>query len=110
MAAAKAAVVNCAPHARKGGNTAVVGSYAAGVVLGGLILGPLVVYSDQDDIRDSGEASAVDRCLADLGYTRRNLTPKEIRVLNLTYGARRTVLLDHLVAGGSLEAYSGTGV
>jgi len=110
MAAAKAAVAECSPHAQKGGNTAVIGSYAAGVVLGGIIVGPLVVYSDQDDIRDSGEAAAVDRCLADLGYTRRNLTAEEIRVLNLTHGARRKVLLDHLVAGGTLETYGGTGV
>jgi len=74
------------------------------------VLGPLIVYPVQDDIRDGGEASAVDRCLADIGYERRELTAEEIRVLNLTYGEHRRVLLDQLVAGGSIASISGTGV
>jgi hypothetical protein len=109
IAAAKAAVISCSPRAKKGGNTAVVSSYVGGIVFAG-ILGPLIVYPVQDDIRDSGEASAVDRCLSDLGYERRVLTAEEVRVLNLTYGERRRVLLDHLVAGGSIEPNAGTGV
>ena len=109
IAAAKAAVISCSPRAKQGGNTAVVSSYVGGIVFAG-ILGPLIVYPVQDDIRDSGEASAVDRCLSDLGYERRVLTAEEVRVLNLTYGERRSVLLDHLVAGGSIEPNAGTGV
>lgn len=109
IAAAKAAVISCSPRAKQGGNTAVVSSYVGGIVFAG-ILGPLIVYPVQDDIRDSGEASAVDRCLSDLGYERRVLTAEEVRVLNLTYGERRRVLLDHLVAGGSIEPNAGTGV
>ncbi|WIY23867.1 hypothetical protein [Parasedimentitalea psychrophila] len=107
--AAKAAVITCSPNAKRGGNTAVVSSYVGGIIFAG-ILGPLIVYPVQEDIRDSGEASAVDRCLADLGYERRKLTAEEVRVLNLTYGEQRRVLLDHLVAGGSLDTYGSAGV
>ncbi|NRB18377.1 MAG: hypothetical protein HRU33_12620 [Rhodobacteraceae bacterium] len=109
IAEAKAAIITCSPRARSGGNTAVVGSYLGWIIFAG-ILGPLIVYPAQDDIRDSGEASAVDRCLADLGYARRELTPEEVRVLNLTHGEQRRVLLDHLVDGSSLDTYGGAGV
>jgi len=108
IASAKAAVISCSPHAEKGGNSALVGSYVGGVLVAGVI-GPLVVYAVHDDIRDSGEAAAVDRCLSDLGYERRVLTAEEVRVLNQTFGERRRVLLDHLVSGGSIESYAGTG-
>jgi hypothetical protein len=81
----------------------------SGILLSG-VLGPLIVYPVQEDIRDGGEAAAVDRCLSDLGYERRVLTAEEIRVLNLTYGEQRRVLLDQLVASGSIASLSGTGV
>jgi len=109
FSAARAAVLSCSPHGPKGGENALVGSYIAGVLLGGLVLGPAVVYSTRDDIRASGAVSAVDRCLGDLGYTRRELTEEEIRVLNTTSGERRRLLLDHLVVGGSVETFGGVG-
>ena len=108
IASAKAAVINCSPRAKKGGNSAVVGAYVGGIVFAG-ILGPIIVYPVQDDIRDSGEASAVDRCLSDLGYERRVLTAEEVRILNQAHGEHRRIMLDRLVSGGSIESYSETG-
>ncbi|KAE9628327.1 hypothetical protein GP644_17005 [Parasedimentitalea maritima] len=107
---ARTAVLSCAPNGPKGGKNAVVGSYVAGVLLGGLIVGPVVVASTEDSIRTSGAMSAVDRCLADLGYARRELTEHEVRVLNATSGEQRRLLLDHYVAGGSVETFEGVGV
>jgi len=108
--AARAAVLTCVPDGPNGGTNAVVGSYVVGVLLGGIIIGPAVVYSVQDDIRASGELSAVDRCLEELGYARRELTGEELRVLNASSGERRRLLLDHLVGGGEVATFGGAGV
>jgi hypothetical protein len=103
--AARAAVTACAPVAPKGGQNAVVGSYVGGVLFGGLLLGPIIVASNEDNIRINGEANAVDRCLAKQGYVRRDLTAEEVAVLNRSGAEGRRNLLNHLVGGGTLQTY-----
>ena len=103
LLAARAALASCAPEAPDGGRSAVAGSYFAGILLGGIIVGPIVVASNQRNIRANGEARAVDRCLAEQGYVRRDLTEEEVRALNASDRSRRAVILDHLIGGGSLE-------
>ncbi len=108
--AARAAVRACAPEAPQGGRGAVVGGYVTGVILGGIIVGPLVVVSVEDDIRAHGEASAVDRCLETRGFTRRDLTEEEVRLLNASTPQQRRLLLDHLVGGGTLSTFGAIAV
>lgn len=102
---ARQAVYACAPYAPQGGKNAVVGSYVGGVLLGGLVVGPIIVASNEDNIRANGEANAVDRCLAKSGFKRRDLTPQEVQALNSRTPSERQLLLDHLVSGGSLATF-----
>lgn len=104
---ARAAVHSCSAHAPRGGRDAVAGGYVAGVLLGGVIIGPLVVSANEHSIRAEGEAHAVDQCLGQMGFARRDLTPTEIHTLNRTAGEERRALLDHLVAGGTVESFRG---
>ncbi len=99
-------VKGCTAYAPKGGKDAVVGSYIAGVVLAGIVIGPVVIASQEEEIRAGGEQRAVDRCLEDMGYERRALTPAEIGVLKSSHGYDRQRLLNHLVAGGTLDTFS----
>jgi hypothetical protein len=108
LSSANAAIRECAPDAPAGGKGAVVGSYVAGVVLGGIVVGPLIVAGNEDNIRAQGEAGAVDRCLAKRGFQRRDLTPAEFGALNGRSPAERQRLLNHLITGGTLETYSAT--
>lgn len=101
---ARAAVQTCSAYARQGGRDALAGGYVAGVLLGGIVVGPVVVAANQRGIRADGEAQAVDQCLGELGYVRRDLTPRELHALN-TAGVNRRALLDHLVAGGTVETF-----
>ena len=103
---ANAAIRACAPFAPKGGKDAVASNYVAGVFLAGVIIGPIVVASNEDTIRANGEANAVDRCLAKEGFTRRDLTQAEVSALNARGVSQRRVLLDHLVKGGTLETFA----
>jgi hypothetical protein len=103
---ANAAVASCAQFAPRGGKNAVVGNYVGGVLLLGIIIGPIIVASNEDDIRANGEADAVDKCLAKQGYMRRDLTPAEVSTLNASSPSERRRILDHLVGGGSLETLS----
>ncbi len=107
LTAANAAIRSCAPNAPQGGKNAVVGNYVAGVLLGGLILGPVVVASNEDTIRARGEANAVDKCLAERGFQRRDLTAAEVSALNMRGPNARRDLLNHLVRGGTLENFAG---
>ena len=105
---ANAAIQSCAPYAPKGGKNAVVGGYVTGVMLGGLIVGPAIVATNEDDIRARGEARAVDRCLAEQGFKRRDLTPVEMAALKSRDATQRQRLLTHLINGGTVESYSGS--
>lgn len=102
-------VNTCLPYADAGGRSAVTSGYVFGILIGGLVLGPVVVASAEDGIRRDGEKSAVDRCLAKLGYTRRELTPAEVKALDNADPYDRRRLLNHLVAGEPLESFSFTG-
>lgn len=104
---ARLAVENCAHLAEGGGRSRVAGNYVGGILLGGLILGPIVVASNEGVIRARGEAAAVDRCLAEQGFVRRDLTPQEVGALNRSTPQGRRALLDHLVGGGTLADFGG---
>jgi hypothetical protein len=101
--AARDAYQKCLPTARATGQNTMTSSYIMSVLLGGLVLGPVIVASNQDGIRYSGEAGGLDKCLADAGYVRRDLTPQEIKILNNSFGERRMLLLDQLVAGETID-------
>ena len=107
LQSARNAVSACARYAPKGGNNAVVGGYVAGVVLGGVLIGPIIVASNEKTIRANGEANAVDRCLAKQGFTRRDLTEAEMWALNNSGPNERIVLLNHLVGGGRIDTFGG---
>lgn len=99
-------VRGCSVYAPKGGKDALIGSYVTGILLAGFIVGPVAVASSEGMIRDGGERRAVDRCLGELGYERRELTPQEISALNSSRGYDRQRLLNYLVAGGTLDTFS----
>lgn len=103
LTVARAALNACGPTGPQGGTNAVVGSYVGGVVLGGLIVGPVIVAVNEDNIRAHGEAVAVDRCMGEQGYARRDLTEAEIQLLNVSTAQQRQLVLNHLIAGGSIE-------
>ena len=105
LISARQAVNACARNAPSGGQNAVVGSYVGGVLFGGILLGPIIVASNVNNIRARGEADAVDRCLAERGFERRDLTAEEMRALNRSSRYQRELLLDHLVGGGSLQSF-----
>ncbi len=102
VTSARAAINSCVPNAKRSGQTAVTSSYVAGVVLGGIIVGPIVVASNQESIRRSGEFNGVDRCLADLGYQRRELTQSEIAMLRSVPEQNRQELLNRLIEGENI--------
>lgn len=107
LQSARNAVNACAPHAPGGGTSAVVGGYVTSVILAGIIIGPIVVASNEDTIHANGEANAVDHCLAKKGFTRRDLTDAEMAALNRSTPSGRIALLDHLVGGGTLDSFRG---
>lgn len=106
LASARQAVSLCAPNAPSGGQSAVVGGYISGVLLGGIVIGPIIVASNEDNIRAHGEANSVDQCLANRGFQRRDLTPEEMHALNNSSSYQRELLLDHLIGGGTLQSFS----
>ena len=106
LATARQAYWTCVPNAPRAGQNAVIGGYVAGVVLGGILIGPIIVASNEQSIRRSGEASGVDSCLRKQGFQRRVLTKPEIRAVNSSLPTTRARLLDHFVAGGTLANFS----
>ncbi|MFN3722279.1 MAG: hypothetical protein ACK4VZ_04485 [Paracoccaceae bacterium] len=107
LTSARDAVKACAVHAPQGGADAVFGGYLAGVLLGGVIVGPIVVAANQRGIEGHGQADAVDRCLAKRGFVRRDLTHTEVAALDRADAVTRTALLNHLVSGGTLATFPG---
>lgn len=103
---ARMALRDCSGSASQGGKNAVVGSYVGSIIIAGVIIGPLVVLANEDNIRVHGEYSSVDKCLAKRGFKRRNLTPEEVTLLNNSTAAQRQLLLNHLINGGTLDTYS----
>ncbi len=106
LQSARQAVYACSANAARGGQNAVVSSYVGGVLFGGVLVGPIIVASNEGNIRAHGEAGAVDRCLNTRGFKRRDLTPAEVQALNRLSGSRRHQLLDHLISGQSLETFN----
>ncbi len=102
---ARRSVQSCAVRAERGGIAAVTGGYITGIFLGGWLLGPAVVGINQDNIRETGETDAVDRCLAEAGFARRDLTDGEVFWLNESVGDDRLKKLNHLVGGGTVDTY-----
>lgn len=102
---ARFALESCKPRGPKGATENLVGAYAFGVILGGLILGPIVVASNTQEIKKEGARIAVDDCLEDQGYERRELTPQEVQFMNNLTSDQRQIFLDYMVEGGSLEGF-----
>lgn len=105
LATARRAVQVCSRQGPQGGRNALTGGYIAGVVFGGLVLGPVIVATNARAIRDDGARAAVDKCLNDNGFQRRDLSFEEVDALNRLDRYQRQLLLDHLVAGGSLAGF-----
>ena len=106
---ARTAVESCAREADIGGNSAVIGNYATAIILSSPLVGTIIGYNTQDAVRAQGEIDQVDRCLAEQGFERRNLTEGERFWLRNTYGQERSKRLDHLVGGGTIETYTASG-
>jgi hypothetical protein len=108
MEVARAAVDTCAVYAPRGGRNRVTTMYVTNIVLWGIVPGAVGTAIAEPGIRDRGEAAAVDRCLKDRGFSRRDLTSAEMNALDAADGSTRAKLLDHLVMGGQLETFTGT--
>ncbi|MEX0320000.1 MAG: hypothetical protein AB3N21_18740 [Ruegeria sp.] len=102
---ARAAVQACSAHADRGGKSAVVGGYVSSIILAGVIVGPIVVASNQRSIRAHGEVDGVDRCLSKRGFERRDLTSNEVARLSNSTPEQRERILDHLVGGGNIDTF-----
>jgi hypothetical protein len=71
-------------------------------------LGPVIVATNARAIQDDGARAAVDKCLNENGFQRRELSFEEVSALNQLDRYQRQLLLDHLVAGGSLAGFQQT--
>jgi hypothetical protein len=107
MEVARAAVDTCSVFAPRGGQNRVTTMYVANAVLWGIVPGVIGTAIAEPNIRQRGQASAVDGCLEDRGFSRRDLTSAEIIALDTADPTTRAKLLDHLVMGGQLETFSG---
>jgi len=107
LADARAALQTCAGEGPRGGRAALTANYIGSVIWGGVVLGPLLIAANQENIQANGEVNAVDRCLSRQGFERRELTTAEVRALKQRDRYAREQLLDHLIRGGTLEGYSG---
>lgn len=105
---ARQAYFECLPNAPRAGQNAVVASYVSGVLFGGILVGPIGVALNEDQIRYNGEANGVDQCLRKRGYKRRVLTDVEVNAIKSTSQASRARLLNHFVGGGALETFAAT--
>ncbi len=105
LASARVALDHCRREAPAGAQSALTASYVSGILFGGILLGPIVVASNADNIRYGGEVNAVDRCLNRQGFKRRDLTVDEVQALNGMDRTGRAQLLDHLVGGGTLASF-----
>ncbi|MBV7395185.1 hypothetical protein [Mameliella sediminis] len=102
---ARAAFDACSLQAQKAGQSSLAGHYVGSVLWGGLVVGPIVVASNAPNLRYNGEINAMDRCMENRGFVRRDLTPAELRAVQRADAVTRRMLLDHLVGGGTLESF-----
>ncbi len=102
---AQTAVETCAVEAPRGGHGAVVGSYVFGILFFGVLVGTVGAAANQENTRLQGEADAVDKCLKELGYERRDLTAEEYAALKKLPDYQRKKLLSHFVSGGTLDTF-----
>ncbi len=102
---AKAAFEVCAPQGPVGARQNLTTSYWFSPIWGGIIIGPLTIAATADQIRENGARNAVDKCLTEQGYSRRELSVDEIKFLNQSDAYARELFLEHLVAGGSLVGF-----
>lgn len=102
---ANAAFQICAPQGPVGARDHLTANYIVSVIWGGVLVGPITIAATAEEIRDIGARNAIDRCLEDQGYQRRELSVEELTYLNQANGYERELFLNHLVAGGSLAAF-----
>lgn len=105
---ARSAVDTCSVYGAGGANKRIQTMYITNMVLWGIIPGAIGTAVAEPRIRERGAASAVDNCLENRGFSRRNLTKDEVAVLDGADPTTRRKLLDHFVMGGQLETFSGT--
>lgn len=102
---ARSAVEACSIEAPRGGQGAVVGSYVFGILFFGVLVGAVGAAASEENTRKQGEADAVDKCLEEMGYQRRDLTAPEYAALREMPDYQRKQLLSHFVSGGTLETF-----
>ncbi|WP_370311613.1 hypothetical protein [Sagittula sp.] len=103
LASARAAFQSCLGPAQQSGQNTMAGHYIGSVLWGGVVVGPIFVASNAPALRYNGEVSGMDRCMKKRGFTRRDLTPQEMQALEAADPVTRRAMLDHLVAGGTLD-------
>ncbi len=103
---ANAAFQICAPQGPVGARDHLTANYIVSVLWGGVIVGPLTVAATAEEIRDIGARNAIDHCLEEQGYERRELSVEELAYLNQANGYERELFLNHLVAGGDLASFT----
>ncbi|MEP5758007.1 MAG: hypothetical protein ABJ327_01605 [Litoreibacter sp.] len=107
VASARNAINSCHGSVSDSGRKRLKTMYVVNTVLWG-IPGIVGTAAYSQEIEQNGEADAADRCMEDLGFSRRELTDAEVRALNNADPTTRSALLNHFVAGGQLETFSST--
>ncbi len=102
---AKAVFELCAPQGPRGASFNLAATYWLSPFWGGVIVGPITVAANAEQIRANGARLAVDKCFKDHGYTRRELSADEIKFLTQNDAYTRELFLDHLISGGGLAAF-----
>ncbi|MFP3383599.1 hypothetical protein [Tritonibacter scottomollicae] len=104
---ARQSLAFCAPQGPKGGKAAVTSSYIASMIFLGILPGAIAAASGEEHTRRHGAIDAVDDCLSEQGFERRELTAQEAVAIKQRDRYARDQLLTHLVNGGALATYDG---
>jgi hypothetical protein len=104
---ARQSLAFCAPQGPKGAKAAVTSSYIASMLFLGILPGAVIAAAGEEHARSQGAVNAVDDCLKDQGYERRELTAEETTAIKQRDRYAREQLLSHLIGGGTLADYTG---
>jgi len=104
---ARESLAFCAPRGPRAGQAAVTSSYIAGIIFLGVLPGTIAAASGAENSRRQGAINAVDDCLAEQGFERRELTAQEAIAIKQRDRYAREQLLNHLINGGTLASYEG---
>jgi len=104
---ARQSLAFCAPQGPKGARAAVTSSYIASMIFLGVLPGAIAAASGEEHTRRNGAINAVDDCLTEQGFERRELTAQEAVAIKQRDRYARERLLNHLINGGTLASYDG---